>query len=135
RILPHQDTFDEANLLSRGQEVAVDIDEASAVDVVLKPGQVSLHHGRIFHASGPNRADHDRIGLALRFLTPQVKQLVAKRDYAMLVRGVDESNHWIHVDTPTSNFDSASLELHAQVKKDQSEALAAGANQDLHAAY
>ena len=63
RIQPHRDTFDATNLLSRGQEVAVDVDEAQAVNVELHPGQVSLHHGRMFHASGPNRSDHDRIGV------------------------------------------------------------------------
>lgn len=134
-ILPHRDTFDAGNLLSRGQEVAVDIDEDSAVNVVLKPGQVSMHHGRIFHASGPNRADYDRIGLALRFLTPKVRQLVAKQDYAMLVRGTDSSNNWNHVAPPTQNFAAADLSKHAQIGQEQSVALAEGASQTLHNAY
>jgi len=77
QIVPHRDTFDAANLLSRGQEVAVDVAEDDAVDVILDPGQVSFHHGRMFHASGPNRSARDRIGLAFRFITPEVKQLVA----------------------------------------------------------
>jgi len=135
RILPHRDTFDSANLLSRGQELAVDVAPEDAVDVVLKPGQVSFHHGRMFHASGPNRSAHDRIGLVFRFLTPEVKQLVAKRDYAMLVRGIDEGRNWIHVSPPTRLFDPADLRLHARVSQDQAAALAEGAEQELHAAY
>ena len=135
QILPHRDTFDAANLLSRGQEVAVDVAEDDAVDVVLDPGQVSFHHGRIFHSSGPNRSAHDRIGLAYRFLTPEVKQLVAKRDYAMMMRGIDESKNWIHVSPPTRPFDPAELKLHARIRQDQSAALAEGAEQELHAAY
>ncbi len=134
RILPHRDTFAEANLLSRGQEVAVDIDEKDAVDVVLRPGQLSLHHGRIFHASGPNRSDHDRVGLVFRFLTPQVRQQVASRDYAMQVRGIDDTDHWIHVAPPQNNFDPEYLRLRERVRQDQSAALAEGAAQELSTA-
>ena len=47
------DTFDENNLLTRGQEVAVDVDEKDGVAVELQPGQASMHHGHLFHASGP----------------------------------------------------------------------------------
>ncbi|MDH3535911.1 MAG: phytanoyl-CoA dioxygenase family protein [Gammaproteobacteria bacterium] len=135
KILPHRDTFAESNLLSRGQEVAVDVDENDAVDVVLKPGQVSFHHGRIFHASGPNRSDHDRVGLVFRFLTPRVRQLVAQRDYAMLLRGIDATNNWIHVAPPAGNYEAASLRLREQVTREQSVALAAGAAQPMHAGY
>ena len=132
-ILPHQDTYAETNLLSRGQQVAVDVDENAAVDVVLKPGQVSFHHGRIFHASGPNRSNHDRVGLVFRFITPAVKQLVAERDYAMIVRGSDPGNHWVHVEPPTRNFAHADLALREQVLRDQQAALAEGATQPMHA--
>ena len=135
QILPHRDTFDASNLLSRGQEVAVDVDESDAVNVILQPGQVSFHHGRMFHASGPNRSAHDRIGLVFRFVTPQVKQLVAKRDYAMLLRGIDDKGNWIHVAPPSCLFDPVDLELYDRVMADQSVALAAGATQDMHAAY
>ena len=135
RLLPHRDTFDETNLLSRGQQIEVEVDEDDAVDVLLHPGQVSLHHGRLFHASGPNLSDHDRIGLVFRFLTPGVRQLVSKRDYAMQVRGIDSQGNWIHVAPPTRNCAPADLALHARIKEDQSAALAEGAAQKLHAAY
>jgi ectoine hydroxylase-related dioxygenase (phytanoyl-CoA dioxygenase family) len=131
RIQPHKDTFDDSNLLSRGQEIAVKVDESKAVDVVLKPGQVSFHHGRMFHASGPNTNDFPRIGLALRYITPNVKQLVAKRDYAMQLRGVDRSDHWIHLAPPSTNFQEQYLKLHQQVRLDQLDALAQGADQTL----
>src|SRR3982750_11047 len=52
--VPHEDRFDDANLLSRGQEVAVEVDPASVVDVVLQPGEMSLHHVLLFHGSEPN---------------------------------------------------------------------------------
>ena len=135
KLLPHRDTFDAKNLLSRGQEVAVEVDDKDSVDVVLRPGQLSLHHGRIFHASGPNRSDQDRIGLAFRFLTPAVKQQVAQRDYAMQVRGIDALQNWIHVAPPTRNFAPANLDLYRRIREDQRLALADGATQEMHAAY
>ena len=136
RILPHRDTFADDNLLSRGQEVAVEIDEQDAVDVVLAPGQASFHHGRIFHASGPNRSTSDRIGLAIRYLTPGVRQIVAERDYAMTVRGRDDSGNWIEVPPPGVNFEAEALARYAQVRADQNAALAEGIEpEQMHSAY
>src|SRR5689334_4700247 len=42
--LPQRDTFARENMLSRGQEIAVEVDERQAVDLVLRPGEFSLHH-------------------------------------------------------------------------------------------
>ena len=62
-IQPHHDTFASNNLLSRGQELAVDVDPAEATDVVLGAGHASFHHGHLFHASGPNDSDDRRNGV------------------------------------------------------------------------
>lgn len=93
-IVAHRDTFAAENLLSRGQEIAVEVDEARAVDAVLGPGQMSLHHGRTFHASHPNRADDRRIGLAIRYITPAMRQVGGVRTVAVLVRGTDRHGHF-----------------------------------------
>lgn len=132
RIVAHRDTFAEDNLLSRGQEIAVAVDEAEAVPVILEPGQMSLHHGRMFHASGPNESDDRRIGLVLRFVTPGVRQQVAQRDYAIPVRGEDSSGNWVHVSPPSGIFDAAALALYEQVIADQAVALAQGAEQPVN---
>lgn len=126
-LLPHRDTFCESNLLSRGQEVAVEVNENEAVDVVLQPGEMSLHHGRVFHASGPNTSADRRIGVAIRYVTPEVRQQVAHRDYAMLVRGIDEHMNWVHIAPPRAAFDQQSLALHHRMADDQRASLAAGA--------
>ncbi len=127
--MAHRDTFADDNLLSRGQEVAVEVNEGEAVPVVLKPGQVSLHHGRMFHASGPNTTDDRRIGMAIRYVTPGVRQIVAARDYALPARGTDRSGNWIHVTPPAEAFGAANLTLYDQVRADQLVALAEGAEQ------
>ena len=84
----HADTFDQNNLLTRGQEIAVEVDEARAVHVELKPGQASLHNVLLFHGSEPNRSDDRRIGLAVRYIPTHLKQAVGQRDWATLVRGL-----------------------------------------------
>jgi hypothetical protein len=135
RIMEHRDTFHADNLLSRGQEIAVEVDDKDATDVVLQPGQMSLHHGRMFHASGPNVSDDRRIGCAIRYVTPGVKQLVGERDYAMLVRGCDTNRNWINVAPPAAAFDADAMALYNRIMQDQSTALTAGATQSvgLHA--
>ena len=89
KILEHSDTFAEDNLLTRGQEIAAEVDESEAVDVALAPGEMSLHHGRLLHASNANKSDDRRIGLAIRYITPQQFQVTGGRTLATLVRGSD----------------------------------------------
>jgi ectoine hydroxylase-related dioxygenase (phytanoyl-CoA dioxygenase family) len=62
---PHEDTYGEDNILTRGQNVP-DVDEDAAVDLVLRPGQMSLHHPWLVHGSRPNATSQRRIGLALQ---------------------------------------------------------------------
>ncbi len=91
-ILDHRETWAADNLLSRGQEIAVAVDLDKVVDVVLRPGEMSLHHVKIAHNSEPNRSDHRRIGFAIRYVAAHVKQSGGARDMAMLVRGTDSWN-------------------------------------------
>ncbi len=93
-LVPHNDTFDENNLLTRGQEIAVEVAEDEGVDVVLNTGQASLHHGHLFHASGPNRTDDRRIGSAIRYIPPSMKQRSGDRSLVALVSGEDRYDHF-----------------------------------------
>ncbi|WP_170336480.1 phytanoyl-CoA dioxygenase family protein [Ruegeria arenilitoris] len=126
-ILPHNDTYSETNLLSRGQEIAVDVADEDKTHIELAPGQMSLHHGLTIHGSGPNQSEDRRIGLAIRYLNPNAKQLVADRDYAMLARGQDGQSNFVHVERPSHLFSKQALALYEQVRHDQSKALAEGA--------
>ncbi len=127
-ILPHNDTYSETNLLSRGQEIAVEVADEDKTHIELKPGQMSLHHGLTIHGSGPNRSDDRRIGLAIRYLNPIARQLVAERDYAMPARGRDAQGNFVHVEPPNGLFSNEALTLYEQVRQDQSKALAQGAD-------
>ena len=128
RIVEHADTFSDDNLLSRGQEIA-DVREEDAKHAPLEPGHMSLHHGRVFHASSPNNSDDRRIGVAIRYVTPNVRQADLGRDYAMLVKGKDEVGGWINVAAPSATFDSDALALYDEILHHQSSTLTAGAEQ------
>jgi len=130
-ILPHKDTYSDLNLLSRGQEVQVDVQADDKTAIELRPGQMSLHHGLTIHGSGPNQSDDRRIGFAIRYLNPNARQEVADRDYALMARGVDLSGNFIHYAAPTQLFTKASLDLYDRIRSDQAKVLAKGAAADV----
>jgi hypothetical protein len=128
-VVAHRDTFSERNMLSRGQEIAVDVDEDDAVDLVLQPGQMSLHHVKIFHGSHQNRSTDRRIGFAIRYLPPHVKQGVGPADSATLVRGSDRFGYFEHEPAPAFDLDPAAIATHKAVRDRRMEILMRGAEQ------
>lgn len=125
-LVAHEDTFADDNLLSRGQKIT-DVREEDAIHGPLKPGQMSLHHGRCFHASGRNRSDDRRIGLAIRYVTPAVRDHAPGRDWAMPVRGETPCGGWDCIAGPRGLFHPADLALYDRILEGQSKTLAAGA--------
>ena len=93
-IVGHSDTFDELNMLSLGQEISVEVNETEAVEAALQPGEMSLHHGHLFHASNPNMSADRRIGLVIRYVTPAMKQSSGQTTFAHLVAGEDRFGHF-----------------------------------------
>ncbi len=126
--IPHRDTFSEHNLLTRGQEVAVDVDESQAVSIELEPGEMSLHHVRIVHGSPPNASDKRRIGYAIRYIPTYVRQLEGD-DSATLVRGVDTFNTFEHEPRPTADLEPEFVALHQQIGERNQQILYKGAAQ------
>ena len=122
-ILPHKDTFEKDNLLSRGQEIEVNIKESDKVNIVLNSGQMSLHHGLTIHGSGRNNSNDRRIGVAIRYLNPKIKQIHAEKDFAILARGEDKFNNFIKYDPPKKLFAKKDLELHKKIREFQKIAL------------
>lgn len=113
--LPHEDTFAPHNLLSRGQEIAVDVDESQAVDIVLEPGEMSLHHVLLVHGSEPNDSEFRRIGFAIRYLPTHIKQISGLSDSATLVRGTDQYGHFKPEPAPKSDFHPDAVAFHAEM--------------------
>jgi hypothetical protein len=92
--VPHVDSFAQDNLLTRGQEIAVEVNEADAVNVVLRAGQASFHHGHMFHASGPNTTNERRLGVAIRYVAPSMKQKSGAKLLVSQVAGKDAYGHF-----------------------------------------
>jgi len=108
-ILPHKDTFAKENLLSRGQEIQVEVDERQVVLDVLRPGEMSLHHVKLVHGSEANRSADRRIGFVIRYVPTHVRQVVGKTDSATLVRGVDRFHNFAPEAAPSADLDPAAI--------------------------
>ena len=121
--LAQRDTFAPDNALSRGQEIAVEVDESQAVDLALDPGQMSMHHLWIVHGSNANRSEVPRVGLAIRYVASKVRQRDGSRPLAMLVRGQDRHGHFTLAERPTRNDGRASEGVHGQVLQRVREAI------------
>ena len=111
---PHHDTYGKNNILHRGQELEMEVDEDKAVNIELQPGEASLHHGWVAHASHPNKSDDRRIGLSLQYLTPRMKQKKTERESVLPVRGQDRFNHFLREQVCTNDFDPAMVTYQAE---------------------
>lgn len=127
-LIEHSDTFDQANFLTRGQEAVAAIDEQKVIYVELKPGQASFHHGKLLHASSQNRSGERRIGLAINYIAPSVRQTVARTDFAMLVRGKDRFGHFQNIPSPQDDLSDDAIAWHERILRAQNEAMYAGAH-------
>jgi len=112
--LPHRDTFAPDNLLTRGQEIEVEVDESLRRIITLKAGEMSLHHTRLAHKSPPNTSNGWRIGLAIRYIPTRVAQTIGE-DSATLVRGEDRFGHFEPEPRPTADFAPEMLEFYKKV--------------------
>ena len=61
----HKDTFDEDNLLTRGQTIE-NVPAKDIIPIILKPGKLTIHHPMTVHGSGPNLSKSRRIGFAIQ---------------------------------------------------------------------
>jgi non-heme Fe2+,alpha-ketoglutarate-dependent halogenase len=88
--LDHVNVNDPNLLNRRGERIEMSVDESQAVDIALRPGEMSLHHSNIVHGSNPNTSDKPRIGFIARFVTNRF----TNRDWPLLrVRGEADCSH------------------------------------------
>ena len=93
-----------ANMLFTHEEIAVDVDESDPVALTLRFGEMSLHHVKIVHGSSPNRSRERRVGYAIRYVAPHVRQR-GEFASATLVRGVDDYGNFAADPVPTRDMD------------------------------
>jgi len=125
-LVDHVDTYDEENLLTRGQTVP-DVDEDAAVPIIMKAGQLSLHHPRIVHGSGPNLSQHRRIGFAIQsFIAPNVEEVLGDI-WVQIARGRDDFGHHGLAERPTTPMTPDMLAFRQMTNDKLSEIFYAGA--------
>lgn len=85
-----------------GSESAIEVDESQAVDLVLAPGDVEVHHPNIVHGSNANTSPKRRCGLTIRYIPTSTKIVTDDPPFAsaMLLRG----NPGVNVYQPRPTF-------------------------------
>ena len=102
-----------ANSVNRAsQKIVEPLDDSAPVAMPLAAGSYSLHHGLCPHRSGPNGADHRRIGLGLNYIPTHVRPAGSVKPAAMLVRGVDHYGHFERVEAPKAELDAKAVAVH-----------------------
>lgn len=127
-ILPHRETFHEDNILTRGQAIQ-DIDASTAVDLILRPGQMSLHHARVIHASKPNRGRQRRIGFAMQAYVPAGGRQVLGKNYWLPMRGSFMQEDFAELESPRSDMAPAAVEQRRRANQNWADILYRGARQ------
>ena len=123
----HDQKFDENNLLTRGQTIEnVPINETTPV--ILKAGQLSLHHPTIIHGSGLNKSKERRIGFAIQsYIGTNVDQVLGKI-YVQQARGVDTFKFHEHVERASELMGYQGRKLRKKANDELSNIFYSGSN-------
>ena len=113
----HNQKFDENNLLTRGQTVEnVPMNETKPV--ILKAGQISLHHPKVVHGSGLNKSNDRRIGFVIQsYIGTNVKQVLGKM-YVQQARGDDTFNYHEHVAKADELMNQEGIEIRKKANEE-----------------
>ena len=123
----HKDTFAENNILTRGQ-VIPEVDKSKAIDLILEPGEMSIHHGAIIHGSQPNNSDQRRSGFSLQsYVPPSIKQVVGRNIWTHIRGKKRQDNDGIELDRPKYNMDPITVEQRRVAEENLSKILYKGA--------
>ena len=109
----HEQKFDENNLLTRGQTITgVPLNKTEPV--ILKAGQISLHHPLVVHGSGINKSNDRRIGFVIQsYIGTNVKQVLGKNS-VQLARGIDKFNFHEKIERTKSLMEKNDLKIKKQ---------------------
>lgn len=124
----HVDTYADDNILTRGQRVD-GIDDASAVHLELRPGEMSLHHPWLVHGSQPNRSAGRRVGVAMQsYLGAGVRPTLGEH-HVMHISGRPVHPSFVEAPSPTVAFGPAARAARAAANAAFADVLYAGAEQ------
>ena len=106
----HNQMFNEGNLLTRGQTVN-NVPKEKVKPLILKAGQMSLHHPKVVHGSEQNQSNDRRIGFVIQsYIGTDVKQVLGINN-VQLARGLDEFNYHKKIGRPNSLMDKNDLKI------------------------
>ena len=115
----HNQNFDENNLLTRGQTVE-NVPLKETKPIILKAGQMSLHHPTIVHGSGLNKSNDRRIGFVIQsYIGTNVDQVLGKM-YVQQARGKDQFNFHEHVGRPKVLMNEKDIQIRNKANKELS---------------
>lgn len=92
-LVKHVDRPDDDNLTTQGATAQARIDAPH--DLVMRPGEMSMHHPLVLHASNPNRSTEPRIGFSATYSNSAL-------------RGSRTAIAWVRGDGPRDRFVVAS---------------------------
>ena len=90
---------DERNVLNQTVEQPEAFGEPP-VALELRAGQISLHSDWVLHGSEPNQSNRRRCGLAMRYLSKDVRAYNGWNENSIVCRGVEPSGHWADYPRP-----------------------------------
>ena len=127
-IQKHSQKFNENNLLTRGQTIEnVPIEETTSV--ILKAGQMSLHHPTIVHGSGLNKTEDRRIGFVVQsYIGSNVEQILGKM-YVQQARGIDEFKYHEHTKRPVELMTQNDIKTRKKANEELSKIFYSGSKQ------
>jgi non-haem Fe2+, alpha-ketoglutarate-dependent halogenase len=109
----HDQKFDKGNLLTRGQTVG-NVPKDKTKPLVLKAGQMSLHHPTVVHGSDLNKSNDRRIGFVIQsYIGTNVKQVIGKNS-VQLARGIDKFNYHEKIGRPYKLLDKEDIKIKKQ---------------------
>jgi len=119
KIKEHKDTFNENNLLTRGQTVQ-NIPLEDTTPNILKAGQLSLHHPMIVHGSGSNKSNTRRIGFVIQsYIGTNVDQVIGKV-YVQQARGKDNFKYHEHTKRPSELMSKEDINIRIKANNELS---------------
>jgi len=92
-------TAAENNVLYQTADNATDYGDAP-VALEMRAGQISLHSDWILHGSEPNGSNRRRCGLAMRYLSADVRAYDGWNANSIRCRGADAGGHWANHPRP-----------------------------------
>ena len=96
-------TADEHNVLNQTVENPEE-HGGPPVALELKAGQISLHSDWVLHGSEPNESNRRRCGLAMRYLSKDVRAYNGWNDNSIICRGEEPTGHWANHPRPAGEL-------------------------------